>query len=175
MHWTSLTTRDAPLRTCWQADEIVATRGEVWVDRLRADDIQRVTLVHAETGDSPGEVLAALFALPDRVVLLGAMSGVAGRVLFERQAYWAQRSCIYWVSERFVTWPPSLCESRWPFGRQVPLHRSLTTALAADLLAHAAISGPHTWDQRKRLRIERRRPFPGRALDMGQARSSATT
>lgn len=32
-------------------------------------------------------------------------------------------------------------------------------------------TGPHTWDERKRHRIERRRPFPGRALGVTAAHS----
>jgi hypothetical protein len=168
MHWTSLKTRETQLRSSWQADEIVVTRGDELIDHLRADEIDRVTLVHADEGDSPGEVRAAIFELPDRVVLLGAASGIAGRVLFERQAYWSQRNCIYWVSERFVSCSEIQGESRWPFARQVPQHRQLTLAAARSLLERCDVTGPHTWDQRKLVRIERRRPFPGRVMGATQ-------
>lgn len=173
MHWTSLKTRETQLRTSWQADEIVVTRGDELIDQLRADEIERVTLVHADSGDSPGDVRAALFELPDRVVLLGAASGIAGRVLFERQAYWSQRGCIYWVSERFVSWSQIQGESRWLFARQVPQHRQLTTAAVGSLLERSEATGPHTWDQRKQFRIERRRPFRGRTVTATQVHSSA--
>jgi hypothetical protein len=175
MHWTSLKIKETPLRSSWQGDEIVITRGDELIDHLRADEINRVTLVHASTGDSPGEVRAAIFELPDRVVLLGAASGIAGRVLFERQAYWSRRNCIYWLSERYMSWPESQGESRWLFARQVPQHRQLTPAAAASLFDRADVTGPHTWDQRKQHRIERRRPFPGRVIGAAQAHSSAMT
>jgi hypothetical protein len=175
MHWTTLKIRETNLRSSWQGDEIVITRGDELIDHLGADEIERVTLVHAATGDSPGEVRAAVFELPDRVVLLGAESGIAGRVLFERQAYWSQRNCIFWVSERCVAWPEIHGESRWLFARSVPQHRQLTAAAARALFERADATGPHTWDQRKQVRIERRRLFPGRMAVATQARSSAMT
>jgi hypothetical protein len=165
MIWTLPRASQAPVRTCWRADEIVVTQVGELIDRLRASDIERVTLVHVGDGESPGEVRAALFEMPDRAVLLGAASGIAGRVLFERQTYWSQRNCIYWVDQRRVAWPSLLGEPRWPLGRpRVPQHRSLTLAAAAALLEHAEVTGPQTWDERKRHRIELRRPFPGRAI-----------
>lgn len=163
--WTLPRTQPAPVCTCWQADEILVTRGGALIDRLRAGDIQRVTLVHTGEGESPGEVQAALFEMADRAVLLGAGSGIAGRVLFEHQAHWARRSCIYWVSERHVTWPAAMAETRWPLRRpRVPQHCALTPAAAESLLDRCEATGPHTWEERKRRRIERRRPFPGRAI-----------
>lgn len=165
MIWTLPRTKRAPVGTCWWADEIVVTQGRELIDRLRAGAIERVTLVHIGDGESPGEVRAALFEMADRAVLLGATSGIAGRVLFERQAYWSQRNCIYWVGERGVTWPSVLGEPRWPLVRpRVPQHRTLTRAATASLLEHAEVTGPHTWDERKRHRIERRRPFPGHPI-----------
>lgn len=165
MIWTLPRTKQAPVGTCWWTDEIVVTQGGKLIDRLRAGDIERVTLVHAGDGESPGEVRAALFEMADRTVVLGAASGIAGRVLFERQAYWSQRNCIYWVGERRVAWPSVLGEPRWPLVRaRVPQHRTLMPAAAASLFERAEVTGPHTWDERKRHRIERRRPFPGRAI-----------
>ena len=169
MSWTSLKSREAPLHTSWQADEIVITRGDELIDQLPAEAIERVTLVHATGGDSPGEIRAAIFELTDRIVLVGAGSGIAGRVLFERQAYWSQRACIYWISERHVSWPEVRGESRWPFGRQIPQHRNLAPTMLGALLERADATGPHTWDQRKQWRIERRRPFRGRAMGVSPA------
>jgi len=165
MIWTLPRASQTPVRTCWRADEIVVTQGGELIDRLRASEIERVTLVHAGDGESPGEVRAALFEMADRAVVLGAASGIAGRVLFERQAYWSQRNCIYWVDQRRVYWPAVLGEARWPLARaRVPQHRTLTPAAAASLFERAEVTGPHTWDERKRHRIERRHPFPGRAI-----------
>ncbi|HSW26778.1 MAG TPA: hypothetical protein VLJ62_28745 [Burkholderiaceae bacterium] len=157
--------KQAPIRTCWRADEIMVTQcGEV-IDRLRARRIERVTLVHAGEGESPNEVRAALIQTAGRTVLLGAASGIGGRVLFERQAYWAQRNCIYWVAERCVDWPAVFGASRWPFAcPRLPLHCTLTHAVVSALLDRAELTGPHTWEQRKQHRIERRRPFRGQAI-----------
>jgi hypothetical protein len=176
MVWTLPRTKQAPVRTCWRADEIVVTQGGELIDRLRAATIERVTLVHAGEGESPSEVQAVLFEMADRAVLLGAASGIAGRVLFERQAYWSQRNCIYWVGERRVSWPSVLGEPRWPFGRpRVPQHRTLTPAAAASLLDRAEVTGPHTWEERKQHRIERRRPFPGHAIGATPVHSGMLT
>jgi len=167
MNWNSLRVRETPLSTSWQADEIVVTRGDEWVEQLHADEIERVTLVHCAAGESPSEVCAAIFDLPDRVVLLDAASGITGRILFERQSYWSQRNCIYWVSERSVAWPDGPSDSRWWPSRHRPRHLRLTPAAAAALFDRSDLSGPHTWEQRKQYRIERRRLFPGR--DFGTA------
>jgi len=175
MHWTSLKIKDSPLRTSWQADEIIVTRGDELIEHLRGDEIERVTLVHAGEGDMPGEVRAAIIEMPDRVVLLGAGSGIAGRVLFERQAFWSRHNCIYWISERCVSWPEAPGESRWPFARRVPQHRALTPSAANSLFERSDLTGPHTWDQRKQHRIDRRRPFRGRAITAAQTHSSALT
>ena len=175
MHWTSLRIRDAQLRSSWQGDEIVVTRGDELVDHIPADQIVRVTLVHAGEGESPGDVRAAVFELADRVVVLGAASGIAGRVLFERQAFWSPRNCIYWVSERCVSWPELQSESRWPFTRQGVQHRQLTPSDAEALYERWDVTGPHTWEQRKRHRIERRRTFPGRVLRATPTHSGALT
>ena len=159
--WTPRT-EQAPVKTCWRGEEIVVTQGAERIDRLSASDIQRVTLIHAAAGESPGEVRAALFEMTERAVLLRATSGVAANVLFEHQAYWSHRNCIYWVPERSVAWPSPVGAMRWPFGRTgVAQHQVLSRADAALLLERAAVTGPHTWDQRKQYRIERRRPFPG--------------
>jgi hypothetical protein len=167
--WTRRT-EQAPVTTCWRADEIVVTQGAARIDHLPAGDIERVTLIHGGAGESPGEVRAALFELTERAVWLGAPSGITGSVLFERQAYWSHRNCIYWVSEASVAWPTALGATRWPFGRSaLAQHQRLSRADAALLFDRTAVTGPHTWDQRKQYRIERRRPFPGFMSHHGRA------
>jgi len=159
--WTPRT-EHSPVKTCWRGDEILVTQGAQRIDHLRAGDIERVTLIHRGAGESPGEVRAALFKLTERAVLLRAASGIAGCVLFEHQAYWSRRNCIHWVSERGVAWASAVGGTRWPFGRTgLAQHQTLSRADAALLFERAAVTGPHTWDQRKQYRIERRRPFPG--------------
>lgn len=164
MTWMDRTERPL-VKACWRGDEIVVSRGAECIDRLPASDIRRVTLIHHGAGESPGDVRAALFQTTERAVLLRATSGVAGSVLFERQAYWSQRNCIYWVGERCVAWRLALGGSRWSRGHSgLPEHCRLSPADAASLLERADVTGPHTWDQRKQYRIERRRPFPGWAI-----------
>ena len=173
MNWTPRAMQ-APVSTCWRCDEIVVSRDRECIDRLPASDIQRATLVHRGEGDSPGEVRAVLLETSERAVLLSVTSGIAGRVLFERQAYWSRRNCIYWVSERRVTWPAAFAGSRWPFVRpRLPQHRCLTPSDAAALLDRAEVTGPHTWEQRKQHRIERRLPFPGWAIGTTAVHSGA--
>ncbi len=174
MNWT-LRGKTAPLRTCWQADEIGVMRAGETVDRLPAQEIERVTLVHIGVGESPIEVHAAIFELPDRVVVLGAQCGIAGRVLFERQSFWTQRNCIYWVSHRHVAWPAAEGDSRWPFARQAPAHLQLTPAAAKHLFQCTDATGPHTWEQRKQYRFERQRPFGGRHVGATQVQGSLMT
>jgi len=170
--WSLPRTAPAPVETCWHGEDILVTRGRVLIDRLHADDIERVTLVHAGDGESPGEVRAALFELAERAVVLGAASGITGRVLFERQAFWARRNCIYWVGERRVAWSSLPGAARWSLLRgRVPPHRTLTRTAAAALVDPGEAAGPQTWDERKRSRIERRRPFPGRTIGMAAAPS----
>lgn len=172
--WT-LSTEQSPVKTCWRGDEILVTQGAQRIDHLRARDIERVTLIHRGAGESPGEVRAALFELTERAVLLRASSGVAGCVLFEHQAYWTRRNCIYWVPEPCVEWPSATGATRWRFGRTgLAQHRTLSTADAALLFERAAVTGPHTWDQRKQYRIERRRPFPGWVIGTTPIHSGAT-
>jgi hypothetical protein len=173
MNWTLHGAKELPLKTGWRGDEIVVMRGNEVVDRLRAVEIERVTLIHAGEGESPGEVRAALFEMTGRVVVLGAVSGIAGRVLFERQAHWSQRNCIYWINEQRVRWPPARRESRWAFGHRVPQHLALAPAAAAAVLERSSATGPHTWDQRKQRRIERRRPFPGHVIGAAHSHSGA--
>lgn len=154
----------APLSASWQADAIVITRGDELIEQLHADEIERVTLLHADAGESPAEVRAAIFDLRGQVVLLDAASGITGRILFERQSLWSQRNCIYWVSERSVAWPETPTDSRWWPSRHRPQHLRLTPSAAVALFERSELSGPHTWEQRKQYRIERRRLFPGRSF-----------
>jgi hypothetical protein len=166
--------RSAPLRTCWQADDIEVTRGDECIDRWCAEDIERVTLVHIGAGDSPIEIHAAIFELPGRVVVLGAQCGIAGRVLFERETYWARRNCIYWVSNRRVSWLVIEGESRWQFARQAPPYQPLTPAQANALFERANAIGPQTWGQRKQWRFGHQRPFSGREVGATQVQGSLT-
>jgi hypothetical protein len=175
MQWTTPKVRAPQLRTCWQGDEITVSRGDELVDRLHVDEIERVTLVHVGAGESPIEVHSVIFELPKRVVVLGAQCGIAGRVLFERQAYWSGRNCIFWINNRHLSWPAVEGESRWLFARQVPPYWQMTPAQAGALFERCNATGPQTWDQRKRHRFERQRPFGGRQVGATHVQGSLTT
>lgn len=146
-------------RTAWQGQEIVVYREEQAVDRLGAQDIRRVVFVHQGTGDSPGDLLYAIVETADEVLVFPDYTGFAGRVHFERQAFWAERACVYWVSERHATLPAPLRRGRWPLRHAGPAYARVPRAELAGLLDAWPLEGPQTWEQRKWRRIEDSRPF----------------
>jgi len=152
-------------RTAWQAQDIVIYRNDVEVDRLHAPDISRVILVHRGSGDSPGDLVQAVVEIGDSVLLFPADTGFAGRVNFERQAFWAERGCVYWVNESRAPLPLRLRRGRWLLGLTHPVYTRVPRAELAALLERWPLQGPQTWDQRKWRRIERSRPFGAPADD----------
>ena len=85
-------------RTLWQHQDIVVYRDEVEVDRLAASRIGCVYLVYRSHGDSPGDIGVSVVELDDGYALFEAQTGFAGRVNFERHAFWQAKECVYWVS-----------------------------------------------------------------------------
>lgn len=146
-------------RTAWQGQEIVVFREDEEIDRFDAAQIQRVIFVHQGSGDSPGDLVLAVVELADDHLLLPADTGFAGRVNFERQDYWTERACVYWVNETQAALPLRLRRGRWFLGFAGPTYvRQPRTELAA-LVEGWPVQGPQTWEQRKWRRIERNRPF----------------
>ena len=146
-------------RTGWQGQDIVVYRNEAEVDRLHAADIDRVILVHRGSGDSPGDLVQAVVEIGDSTLIFPADTGFAGRVNFERQAYWAERACIYWVSEARAPLPLRLRRSRWLPGLAPQVYTRVPRTELAALIERWPMQGPQTWEQRKWRRIERSRPF----------------
>ena len=146
-------------RTAWQGQEIVVYREDEEIDRFDAGHIQRVLFVHRDSGDSPGDLVLALVELPEDYLLLPADTGFAGRVNFERQTYWSERACVYWVNEAQATLPLRLRRGRWFLGFSGPTYVRLPRAELAALIERWPLQGPQTWEQRKWRRIERNRPF----------------
>lgn len=146
-------------RTAWQGHEIVVFRDDLEVDRLQADQIERVVLVHRGSGESPGDLVYALVEVGSDCLLFPAATGFGGRVNFERQAFWAERGCVYWLSETRASLPLRLRRSAWflPFGALT--YRRVPHAEMAPLLDRWPVKGPQTWEQRKWKRIEGKRPF----------------
>jgi len=153
-------------RTAWQGQEIVVYRDDDEVDRVAATRIQRVVFVHRAAGDSPGDLLYAVVELEDECLIFPDYTGFAGRVNFERQAFWAERGCVFWVSDTQASLPMRLRRGRWLLRGAGPEFARLPRVELAPLIEKWTLEGPQTWEQRKWRRIENSRPFastaPGR-------------
>ena len=150
--------KNAPIATRWDGTDLVVSRGTAEVDRLRGADIRRVILV-CDGGDTPSELQFAIVETATEHVLLPASSGIAARVYFERQLYWTQRACIYWVTGRHAPLPRHLCSGVWLLRSHRPGYLRLTAAQLAALLAQWPLEGPQTWEQRKWANIAVTRSF----------------
>jgi len=145
--------------TAWQGLDIVVYRNDAEVDRLHAPDIERVVLVHHGSGDTPGDLVQAVVEVGDSCLIFPADTGFAGRVNFERQAFWAERACVYWVNEARAPLPHRLRRGRWFPGLSHPVYRRVPRTELAALIERWPVQGPQTWEQRKWRHIERNRPF----------------
>jgi hypothetical protein len=154
----------------WRGMDLLVLRDGVEVDRVHADDIERVILVNEGPGETPGELLFAIVETAVEHLVLPARSGIAGCVHFERQAFWAARECIYWVNAHHVALPRRLRPGLWPLRRDTGYLRLPRGELAAQI-EQWPIEGPQTWEQRKWDRIARSRLL-GR-VDMSRHASSA--
>jgi hypothetical protein len=146
-------------RTAWQAQDILIFRNEVEVDRVHAPDISRVVLLHKGSGDSPNDLVQAVVEVGDSCLIFPADTGFAGRVNFERQQFWADKACVFWVNESRAPLPLRLRRGRWFLGLSAPVFTRVPRADLAALLERWPVQGPQTWEQRKWRRIERSRPF----------------
>jgi hypothetical protein len=148
-------------RTLWQHNDIVVFRDEVEVDRLPADRIERVCLLYSGSGDSPGDIVQTLVELAggEGYALFEAHTGFAGRVNFERQAFWREKACVYWVPAAGASFPWRMRFSAWRGDAKERAYRRLASDEIAGSVARWRLEGPQTWDERKRGRIDRTRPF----------------
>ena len=137
------------LHTAWQGMELIVSQNGQEIDRIGADDIQRVVLVCRGAGDTPGDLVFALIETPTDAIVLPADSGIAGRVHFERQAFWAQRNCIYWVSESQAALPRRLRPGLWILRRHRPGYMRVARAEVSSEVEQWPLEGPQTWEQRK--------------------------
>jgi hypothetical protein len=144
-------------QAAWRGMDLLVMRDGVEVDRLHADDIERVILVDDGPGDTPGELLFAVIETAVEHLVLPAQSGIAGCVHFERQAYWAARDCIYWVDAHRLSMPRRLRSGLWPLRRLAPGYLRLPRGELAGHLERWPLEGPQTWEQRKWDRIARGR------------------
>jgi hypothetical protein len=146
-------------RTVWQGQDIVVFRNETEVDRLHAPAIERVLLIHRGSGETPGDVSQVLVEIGDSCLIFPTETGFSGRVNFERQAYWAERACVFWVNESRAPLPMRLRRGRWWLGLRGPSFMRVPRDDLSALIGRWPLQGPETWEQRKWRRIERMRPF----------------
>ena len=149
-------------RTLWQQQSIVVYRDEVEVDRLAAERISRVFLVYRGAGDSPGDIGMSVVELDGEdagFALFEARTGFAGRVNFERQAFWHERGCVYWVPAPTVALPWRLRLGGWRGEASGRAYRRIDRAELDGCIAGWSLEGPQTWEERKQSRLERSRPF----------------
>lgn len=145
--------------TRWEGASIAVYRDEAEVDRIDAASIERVLLRYRGAGDYPGDVVQALVELPDEVVILGAETGFAGRVNFERHAFWAARHCVHWVNETRAPLPLKLRTSLGFWHLTPPAWARVPRGQLAPFLARWPIQGAQSWDERKQRRVARAQPL----------------
>jgi hypothetical protein len=151
-------------RTAWHGQDIVVYRDDAAIDHVHAPDIQRVILVYRNAGDTPGDLAFALVELPEEHVILPAETGFAGRVHFERLAFWAERSCVYWVSERDAVLPARYRPGLWLLRRTKLEYLRLPRAELAALVERWPLEGPQSWEERRERRVQRSLPFADLSL-----------
>jgi hypothetical protein len=153
-------------RTVWQGPDIIVYRDDLEVDRVSSEQIRRVIFVHQGSGDSLGDLAYAIVELSNEYVILPDYTGFAGRVNFERHAFWAERGCVYWIAETHAVLPASLRRGRRLLRQTGPEFARVPRAELEAAIASWPLDGPQTWEQRKWRRIEDGRPFtstaPGR-------------
>lgn len=148
-------------RTAWVHNDIVVYRDEREVDRVAADCIARVYLVYRGRGDTPGDIAQSIVELAgdEGYLLFEPNTGFAGRVNFERQAFWLERQCVYWVPAVDAVLPWRLRVAGWRSDAAARAYRRIARDDLAASIARWPLDAPQTWEDRKRLRIERSRPF----------------
>lgn len=146
--------------TGWCGHDIVVMRNDAEVDRIHAPDIRRVVFVQPTPSTSAGDLSFALAELSGEFVVFPAETGFAGRVHFERQAFWAAKACVYWADAAQVRLPARCLVRRGlALTRRSPCYGRVPRAELEPLLAQWALEGPQSWDERRWRQIERSRPF----------------
>jgi hypothetical protein len=140
------------LATRWEGTDLLVLRNGQVADRIAGAEIERVILV-CNGGDRPSELEYALIETGADHVLLPAESAIAGRVYFERQPFWTQRACIYWLTGRHAPLPRQLYPGVWTLRRHRPAFLRLPASELASLIGQWPIEGPQTWEQRKWARV----------------------
>lgn len=151
-------------QTRWLHNDIVVSRDEKEVDRFAADRIERVFFLHRGAGDTPGDIGLTVVEFADEYALFEPQTGFAGRVNFERQAFWQSRGCVFWVAAASAPLPWRLrlggLAGLARLGHsQRTAYRRLPRRDFEAQVNNWPLDGPQTWDERKLWRIEKARPF----------------
>jgi hypothetical protein len=136
----------------WQGSDLVVSRDGGELDRLPSAQVQRVVLV-CRGGDTPAHLDFALIDTGDEHVLLPAATGIAAAVYFERQAWWTERACIYWLTSRHAPLPRRLYSGVWLLRSHQPGFLRLPAEQLLALVAQWPLEGPQTWEQRRGARV----------------------
>jgi hypothetical protein len=147
-------------RTLWQQNDIVVYRDEVEVDRLPAERIERVYLVYRGHGDTPNDIAQTVvelagdegFAVFEPETALPAAS-ISSASRSGRSA--AASSGSRRRSHRCLAASPGRVARRSEQARLPPPR----PRRAAGRIEGWQREGPQTWEDRKRRRIARSRPF----------------
>jgi hypothetical protein len=144
--------RNPLLATRWEGpDIVVSSDGEV-IDRVASSDIRRVILA-CDRGDTPSDLRFGVIDVGAEYVILPAECGIAGRVYFERHAFWAELAGVYWVNAAQAILPRRLRPGLWLLRRHRPGYLRLPSAELGPLVEQWPLDGPQTWEQRKWARI----------------------
>jgi hypothetical protein len=152
--------RHASLNTRWEGADLLVLNHDQEIDRIAAREIHRLILVCRNGGESPSDLRFAVVETTADHVLLPAASGIAGRVHFERQSFWMQRPCVYWVDEARAPLPRRLLPGVWLLRRHEPGYVRLPHNELAGVIEQWPLDGPQSWEQRKWARIVRNRLLP---------------
>lgn len=147
------------LSTRWEGDELLVLDGDHVIDRLGVHEIRRVILV-CDGSDSPSDLAFAVVETATDHLVFPPESGITGRVHFERQAFWAQRNCVYWARAARAPLPRQLLGGVWPLRRHKPGYQRLPGSELAAAIDSWPLEGPQTWEQRKWARIAANRSLP---------------
>lgn len=151
--------RKESIDTRWEGSDLLILSDEREIDRIAAREIQRVIMV-CHHGDSPSDLRFAVVETTTDHLLLPAASGIAGRVHFERQSFWMQRPCVYWVDEARAPLPLRLRPAAWLLRRRQPALVRLPQSELAGVIEQWPLEGPQSWEQRKWAHIARNRMLP---------------
>lgn len=146
-------------RSAWQGQDIVIFRNEREVERVHAADVVRVIFVHGGHTLTANDLAYCTVETATDALVLPAETGFAGAVHFERQAFWAEKRCVFWADGHVASLPARFRSGLpflWPRG--VRFCR-VPRADLAPVLDQWPVEGPQTWDERRWQRIERSRAF----------------